>query len=68
MTEGTSISELFETDPLKLTREDIRPIVDYYRKARLQFKLGDKSAGATKKIDGVGKSEKKSSIDVELDI
>lgn len=66
--EGTSIAELFETDPLHLTREkEIPLIVEYYRKARLQFKLGDKTAGSTKTMASGGKT-KKDSIDVELDL
>lgn len=62
----TSISELFETDPLKLTREEgIKTIVNYYRDARLQFKLGDKTAGSTKRIE---KAEKKDLTTLDLDL
>lgn len=48
----TDITELFARDPLKLTKEDIKEIVDIYRSKRYQFVLGDKTAGKTKKENG----------------
>lgn len=59
----SDLSDLFATDPLKLTAADFvedwekrtghRPldhIIKVYRDARAQFNLGAKSAGATKKV------------------
>ena len=43
------MAELFARDPLKHTRESIGEIVTYYRQARANFNLGEKSAGSTKK-------------------
>lgn len=48
----SDLSELFSRDPLQLTKEDRKPIIERYRQARSQFNLGVKSAGATKKIKG----------------
>jgi hypothetical protein len=45
----SDINELFARDPLKLSREDIAEIVNYYISKRQQFNLGDKTAGKTKK-------------------
>jgi len=46
----SEISDLFARDPLSLTREDIDAIIARYREARAAFNLGEKQAGATKKI------------------
>jgi len=46
----SDIQALFQKDPLQLTREDLAEIIAYYRDKRNQFALGDKSAGATKKM------------------
>ena len=45
----SDMAELFARDPLKHTRESIGEIVTYYRQARVNFNLGEKSAGSTKK-------------------
>ncbi len=44
----SDISQLFSTDPLKLTREDISAIIVEYRKKRAAFNLGNMKAGSTK--------------------
>ncbi len=46
----SEISELFQRDPLSLTKPDIDSIIAYYREARAKFNLGEKSAGSTKKM------------------
>lgn len=46
----TDITELFARDPLKLTKPEVREIVEIYRAKRYQFVLGDKTAGSTKKV------------------
>lgn len=46
----SDIADLFARDPLSLTKPDIEVIVKYYREKRAQFNLGDKTAGATKKM------------------
>ena len=48
----SDIATLFATDPLSLTKDNIGEIVKYYRERRAQFNLGDKTAGATKKMAG----------------
>ncbi len=48
----SDIQRLFQEDPEKLTKEDLKPMVAYYREKRAQFMLGDKMAGATKKLKG----------------
>ena len=45
----SDIQTLFNEDPLKLTRNDYKEIVEYYRAARAQFALGDKKAGKAPK-------------------
>jgi len=44
----TDIAELFARDPLSLTNEDVRTIVEEMRKSRQQFTLGNAKAGSTK--------------------
>lgn len=44
----SDIQELFARDPLELTREDLREIVEKFRQSRAQFNLGHKAAGSTK--------------------
>ena len=46
----TDLQRLFDLDPLKLTDQDIGEIVDYFRIARQKYVLGDKVAGAPKKM------------------
>ena len=41
----SDMAELFARDPLKHTRESIDEIITYYRGARANFILGEKSAG-----------------------
>ncbi len=60
----SDIAELFSRDPLKLTKTDIGEIVAYYRERRSQFNLGDKTAGATKKMKApAGPKETKLDLD-----
>lgn len=63
----SDMSELFARDPLKHTRESIDEIITYYRGARANFILGEKSAGSTKKAKAaaVPKGEKLGSLDLE---
>ena len=59
----SDINELFSRDPMKLTREtDIPEIIKYYKEKSQQFQLGDKQAGATKKM------KKEVNLDDILDI
>lgn len=46
----SDISDLFQLDPLSLTKSNIDSIISYYREARAKFNLGEKSAGSTKKM------------------
>lgn len=46
----SDIQSLFQKDPLGLTKEDLREICEYYREKFKAFQLGDKTAGATKKM------------------
>lgn len=46
-TPSLDLNELFNRDPLKLTRGDIDVIIHHYRKAREAYLLGDKKAGTT---------------------
>lgn len=48
MSDVREISEIFATDPLSLTRTDITATIEYFRKARGQFNLGNMKAGNTK--------------------
>jgi uncharacterized radical SAM superfamily protein len=44
----TDLSTLFARNPLDLTRDDIRTIIEAFRKSRHQFSLGNIKAGSTK--------------------
>jgi hypothetical protein len=44
----SEISELFATDPLKLSEQDITKIVESIRGQRHRFVAGNKSAGSMK--------------------
>lgn len=44
----SDLATLFATDPLKLTRDDIKTIVEAFRKSRHAFSLGNTKAGSTK--------------------
>lgn len=48
----TDIAALFAKDPLSLTKDDLSAIIAHYRAARAQFNLGEKQAGAAKKLSG----------------
>lgn len=41
--EGPSLAELFAADPLGLTKEDRKPIIEYYRSRRHIFLSGGKA-------------------------
>lgn len=56
------IQEIFATDPLNLTKNDISTVVEYFRKSRGQFNLGNMKAGATNAT-----AKKKQSAIAELD-
>lgn len=45
----SELSELFERDPLKLTRTDISKIISKYREDRQRFLLGEKRPRAESK-------------------
>lgn len=53
----SDMAELFARDPLNHTRESIDAIIAYYREARKNFILGEKSAGSTKKMKAAPKSD-----------
>lgn len=42
---STPIAELFERDPMKLSEQDLKEIIQYLREARGRFALGDAKAG-----------------------
>lgn len=44
----TDLAQLFATDPLELTRDDISLIVEEMRKKRGQYNLGNARAGSMK--------------------
>lgn len=45
----SELSELFERDPLKLTREDRRKIIEKFREDRATFLVGKKTPKTAKK-------------------
>lgn len=45
----SDLSDLMGTDPLKLTREDRKPIIQFYRDNREKFLQGQKTEKAEKK-------------------
>jgi hypothetical protein len=45
----SELADLFATDPLKLTRDNRKVIIEHMRASRQQFMLGNKSAGAPAK-------------------
>ena len=60
----SDIQELFDRDPLSLTREDLKPMVMFLREKLNAFNLGDKSAGSTKRLKkAASDSPKISNID-----
>lgn len=64
------IQELFSRDPLSLTDDDLRTLVERFRAARKQFNLGNMKAGSTKpKTEKQKKTEDlvaKFNIDLDL--
>lgn len=61
----SDISLLFATDPLKLTREDRRPMIVYYRDNRERYLAGEKQAKAAPAV----KQKSKGPLpDIELDL
>ena len=54
----SDIQALFQKDPLGMTREDLSKISAYYREKFKAFQLGDKTAGATKKLKETKKVSK----------
>ena len=46
----SDIQQLFLEDPMKLTREDLKPMAAYYRERRSAFNLGDAQAGSAKRL------------------
>lgn len=44
----TDLAELFARDPLELTKDDIRSIIEEMRKSRHAFNAGNAKAGSTK--------------------
>lgn len=44
----SDIAQIFATDPLKLTRDDITAVIAEMRKKRAAFNLGNMKAGSTK--------------------
>jgi hypothetical protein len=58
----SDLSDLFDKDPLKLTAADKTEIVRAYREAQHKFNLGEKMAGATKKV-----APKAPKLDLNLD-
>lgn len=56
----TDIAELFQRDPLTYTKEgdELRQIIDYFRKARHQFNAGNAKAGSTKPLSEKQKAVK----------
>lgn len=46
----SDIAQLFATDPLKLTRDDISSIIKEFRAKRSAFNVGNMKAGSTKPL------------------
>lgn len=44
----SDIAQLFATDPLKLSRQDIESIIKEFRAKRSAFNIGNMKAGSTK--------------------
>jgi hypothetical protein len=60
----SDLARLFQEDPLKLTKDDISTIIAKYREARGNFNLGEKSAGATKKVAAKADGPKITKLDL----
>lgn len=46
----SEISEIFDKDPLKLTKDDRRAIIEKFREDRTRFLLGQKAPKANKPV------------------
>jgi len=57
---ATSLAEVFQKDPLILTKEDLTQVIEGMRAARANFQTGNKSAGSRK---NTGSSGGKKSLD-----
>ena len=44
----SDIAQIFATDPLKLSRQDIEAVITAFRAKRAAFNLGNVKAGSTK--------------------
>lgn len=44
----STLLELMSADPMKMTKEDIKQIIHFYRERRAQFNLGNITAGNVK--------------------
>ena len=64
----SDINELFDRDPLDLTRDDISQIITAYRDMRYKFNQGDSKAGNIKaKPSKNAKAQKLAqTLDIEL--
>jgi hypothetical protein len=62
---SNSITELFQADPLQLTRTDFEAIIEHYRAARMNFQLAAKT---TTTPASAKKAEKALEIAKNLDL
>lgn len=66
----STLDDIFRRDPLGMTREDMRPLVAYYREKRHQFKTSGLSPGqkevklTAKEKDSAGKINLKDAIEL----
>jgi len=56
------IQDLFDKDPMKYSKQDLDTIIAYMRKAREEFRTGDKRAGTEPRK----KKNKGAGIDVDI--
>ena len=54
----STLAEVFQKDPLHLTKEDLETTIAAMRAARANFLIGNKSAGAKKNVGEKGASKK----------
>lgn len=64
----SDISELFQRDPKKISREELERMVEEYRKKRAQFNLGNLQAGRAKPTKTTAKQEEASKVVGELSL
>ena len=63
----TDMVTLFARDPRRLTKQDIRTIVEELRSMRVKFKAGNKTAGTTQpKLTAKEAEVKKLGIDLDI--